>query len=201
MTIVVTQAELASYGLVAILGFIILRRAYIVTHGAAVSIGRLVVLPIFYVLIYAGEIAAIGYGAVGSGVADSVYGSIVADGVFVVIGAYIAYGYARRHVELFRPDETSVWYYRLGPIVSVIYVVLFFARTAIELVVLNLQPFGVTSAAALAAASPFALYSLFVVDALWGLSTGFLLGRNAAVYHEWQQKQTQPGASPGTALP
>jgi hypothetical protein len=201
MSIVVSPSTVEAYGIVAIFGFIILRRAYLLTHGARVNVARILFLPALYIVVYAAELAAIGYGAVGSSVANPVYISFALDGALLAVGVFLSYGYTLRHVELYRAPGETAWWYRMNPLLPVVYVVLFFARTAIEAVVLNLSPFAFPSAAALAAVSPLALYSLFVVDALWGLSTGFLLGRSVAVYHAWQEKLAVPPAAARSALP
>ncbi|MGA8542747.1 MAG: hypothetical protein WB947_04315 [Thermoplasmata archaeon] len=201
MSAMVSQPTIAAYAFVAIFGLIVLRRAYTLTHGTQVSEGRLLVLPALYILIYAGELAAIDYGAIGSSVANQVYISFGLDAVLFAVGVFVSYGYTLRHVQLYRAEGETAWSYRLNPLLPVVYVVLFFVRTAIEAAVLNLSPFAHPSATALAAISLFSLYTLFAIDAMWGLSTGFLIGRNAAVYHEWQEKLGPPASARGTALP
>jgi hypothetical protein len=191
------QAEL-TYVFVALLGLVILRRAYAVTHGARISTARLAFLPVFYVIIYVAELAALGLGGVGTSLATRLYISFAADAALVAVGAYVAYGYTLRHLQIYRAEGDADWWYRLNPLLPVAYVVLFFARVAIETVLLGETPFAIPSTSALEGLSTLALGLFFLVDALWGLSTGFLVGRNAAVYHEWRQTSTRadPGSSP-----
>ena len=201
MSVVLSTSALYAYGFVALLGFIILRRAYVMTKGAPVSVGRLVVLPIIYVLLYVAELAAIGYGAIGTNLTNQVYIAFGADAVLFAAGVLIAYRYTLTHVKIYRNTTDTAWMYRLNAVLPVVYVVLFFARTAIETVVLGLSPFDYPTAATFVGISPFSLYLLFAVDAMWGLSTGFLLGRSAGVYHEWQQELAAHPTAPDATLP
>jgi hypothetical protein len=200
MSIQISQATIAAYAFVAIFGLIILRRAYMMTHGTPATAGRLLFLPCFYVFLFAVFMLAVVYGAVGSSVANLVYGAFAADVVLLLIGVFMAYGYTLRHVHLYREPGALDWSYRLNAVLPVIYVVLFFLRTGLEAVLLGISPFAIPSASQLAGASPWSLYVLFAVDAMWGLSTGFLVGRNAAVYRSWQRKLTEgAGAVPPDA--
>ncbi|MGA9839294.1 MAG: hypothetical protein WBF81_07700 [Thermoplasmata archaeon] len=195
MTPALSSSDAFAYVIVAVLGFIILRRAYFLTQGTRVSTGRLVILPIFYLLIYAAELAATGFAGAGSSAATPVYLSFVGDGALVVAGVFLAFQYTLRHLTIYqRPGETA-WSYRMNALLPVIYVVLFFVRVAIETALLGEGPFTFPAPGALDGISAFALYSLLAVNALWGLSTGFLIGRSAAVYREWQQHLASPGSS------
>jgi hypothetical protein len=201
VSVVLSSAAIYSYAIVAIFGLLILRRAWAMTHGAPVSVGRLVLLPGLYVVIYVAELAAIGYGAIGTSFTDQIYAGFGADAVLLFLGVLVAYRYTVAHVHIYQDPGSSVWKYRLNALLPVVYVVLFFARTAIETVVLSLSPFEFPTAATFVGISPLSLYLLFAVDALWGLSTGFLVGRSAAVYHLWKQKAGAPGPAPDAALP
>jgi hypothetical protein len=195
MSVQISQATAVGYAFVALFGLIVLRRAYMMTNGVPASAGRLLVLPGFYVLVFVGLMTAILYGAIGSSVADQVYAAFGADMALVVAGTFVAYGYTLRHVHLYKSPGAVDWSYRLNALLPVVYVVLFFVRTGLEAVILGLSPFDVPSATQLAGVSPWTLYVLFAVDAMWGLSTGFLVGRSAAVYNAWQRKLSE-GSSP-----
>jgi hypothetical protein len=186
------QGEVFAFFLVAIFGLIILRRAYSITQGVTVSAGRLLILPVIYVGLYGAELAAL---ALSSGPANlelEVYASLTLDAALVAVGAVIAYGYTRRHVELYRNEGDPQWSYRLGALLPVVYVVLFVVRVVLETVILGEIPFAVPAPSALAGVPPLSLYILFVVDGLWGVSTGFLLGRNVGVYEEWRAREAGP---------
>ncbi|MGC2358918.1 MAG: hypothetical protein WA691_01245 [Thermoplasmata archaeon] len=195
MAAALSNATLFSYLLVVLIGFIILRRAYRLTQGVPIGIGRLVFLPVIYLALYVAEIGELAVG--GSGLSSSVplYASYGVDAALVVGGTLVAFRYTLHHLEIYQNPGETAWNYRMTTLIPLIYVVLFFARIAIETVVLNETPFAFPAAGALASISPFALYALFTVDALWGLSTGFLLGRSAGVYHEWQQRLRTPASS------
>jgi hypothetical protein len=189
-----SQADLAGYAFVALLGFIILRRTYAMTQGVRATTVRLTVLPAIYVALYVAELAGLWYVGTGSGQPWLRGAALAADGVLVVVGVALAYRATRRTVHLYRPDEDPEWHYRVRPLLSVLYVALFFVRVGIETVVLGESPLAIPTAAQLDSLSSFALYSLFLVDALWGLTTGFLVGRSAAVYTAWQEALGQSPA-------
>jgi hypothetical protein len=197
----ISQGTVEALVFVAFIGFIILRRTYLLTQGVRVSVWRLVALPVVYVAIYAIELGAIGYAGVGSSVADDLYISFAVDAALVVAGTFVAYGYTLRHVTLYHQEGDSEWSYRLGALLPVVYVVLFFVRVAIELVVLGESPFNAPTTQSSIGVSTVVLYFLFAVDALWGVSTGFLVGRSVAVYHEWQERRKETVVAPATALP
>jgi len=190
----ISQSEVAGYLFVVILGLIILRRSWRLTHGAPVTTGRLVAIPVLYVLLYGITLATIGVTAVGTSLATLTFASFAADAALVAVGFVVAYRYTARNVHLYQADGQSQWSYRLSPLLPVIYVVLFFVRTGIETAILNESPFSFPTASMFLGVSTLALALLFSVDALWGFSTGLLVGRSAAVYHLWQQKLAAPPA-------
>lgn len=201
MTVVISTSEVYAYGFVALIGFIILRRAWVITQGAPVRMVRLVVLPVGYLALYVGELAAIGYGVLGTSQAVPVYAGFGVDAGLLLLGVWVAYRYTRAHVHVYQDPGSSAWMYRMESLLPVLYVALYFIRTGIETVVLGLSPLVFPTAATFVGVSPLSLYLVFAVDALWGLSTGFLLGRSGAVYHEWQQKLAAPQPSSDAALP
>ncbi len=201
MSVTLSNSDAISYLFIAFLGFIILRRAYLLTHGVPVSTARVVVLPAFYALLYIAELAAIGLVAPGSSLATPTYLSFAVDAALLVVGTWVAYEYTLRHLETYRAPGETAWSYRMSALLPVAYVALFFARVAIETAVLNETPLEFPTAKALAGVSILALYSLFLVDALWGLSTGFLIGRSVAVYREWQKHLDAGAPDASSSLP
>jgi hypothetical protein len=201
MSVGLSQQTAIAYLFIALIALLVVRRALLLTRGMPIGLGRLVVLPAFYVVIYVAELAAIGVGGVGSTVATPLYVSYGVDAALVVVGTFVAYGYTLRHLHIYQPEGQTTWNYRMNPLLPVVYVVLFIVRVGIETAILNESPLAFPTAGALAGVSAFALYSLFLVDALWGLSTGFLVGRSVAVYHAWREKTASPQSSPGPALP
>lgn len=201
MSVGISQQAAIGYLFAALVGLLILRRTLRLTRGATVSAGRLLLLPALYVVVYVAELAAIGFGGGGSSVTTPLYVSYGVDATLVVVGTVAAFRYTLRHLQIYRANGETEWSYRMNPLLPVVYVVLFFVRIAMETVILNESPFAFPAAGALAGISAVALFTLFAIDALWGLSTGFLAGRSAAVYHEWRKKLVEPGPAPGTALP
>lgn len=196
----VSSIVVEDYVILALFGFFLLRRTYLMTQGVPAGLGRLVFLPIFYVAIYAAELAGTWFAGIGSGRAELTYLALAADAALIAVGVAVAFRVTSAQVELYRPTPGGAWYYRLRPLLPVLYVVLFFARAAIETVLVGSPPFAVPSAAQFESISLTALIALFTVDALWGLTTGLLLGRSAAVYAAWKRAERLPTPA-GPRLP
>jgi len=196
----ITQTEVEGYLVIALFALFVLRRAWGMTQGARASIARLTVLPALYVAIYAAELAAIVFAGMTASWATSLYVALGADAVCVGVGVFAAYGYTARHVELYHPAGASAWYFRLTPLLPVLYVVLFLVRIVVETIIVGGSPFNLPSTAQLDSTAPFELYALLAVDALWGLTTGMLVGRSAATYAAWQ-KAKRSGSTGATPLP
>ncbi len=199
MTATLSQPEIEGLVVVAILGFVILRRTVLLIYGVPATTGRLVFLSGLYGLLYAIELVSVAYAGVGSGRGNLAAIALAADLTLVLVGVAIAYPLTRRHVEMYRPPGDARWHYRLKPLLPVVYVALFFVRAGLEVAIVGQSPFTFPTAAEFDALSTVALTTLFVVDALWGLTTGFLLGRNSAVYVEWRRHERAPPAA--TPLP
>ena len=200
MGVALTQAAIVGYGFVAVLGFFILRRSYRLTQGVPLSTARLVVLPVIYVLLYVAELASVSFVGVGTSLAPLSYLSLTVDGALLAVGTGLAYRYTLRHVQMYQAPGDRAWSYRMNAFLPLVYVTLFFLRVGIETAVLGESPFEFPTAASLTGLAPIALFSLAAVDALWGLSTGFLVGRSAATWHEWQLRLAGKRSSPGEAL-
>jgi len=197
----VTSIDVEDYVILALFGLILLRRTYMMTQGVPAGVGRLVVLPIFYVAIYTAELAGTWFAGVGTGRAELTYIALSADAVLLGVGTWIAYRITTRHVHLYRPTPGGPWYYRLRPLLPVLYVVLFLLRAVIETVIVGNAPFAVPTTAQFESISRTALFALFAVDALWGLTTGFLIGRSGAVYAAWQRAERAPPTAPSPPVP
>ena len=196
-----SQSALLAYVFVALFGLFILRRSYRMTQGVPLSTARLVVLPVLYVLIYLGELASVSFIGVSTSIAPLTYVSLAVDGVLFAAGVVFAYQYTLRHVELYQAPGQAAWSYRLNPLLPIVYVVLFFIRVGIETALLGVSPFEFPTAASLTGLSTVTLLLFATVDALWGLSTGFLVGRSAAAWHEWQLKLAGASRAETAALP
>jgi hypothetical protein len=106
-------------------------------------------------------------------------GGLLVDAVVFVPAAYLGIRYTRRKVEVWqRPD--GVWMYRLGVVIALVYLALLAARLLLDIFVIGINPFGSTTTTP--TLSAVAAASLLVVDALFAVSTGLLVGRNLGVY-------------------
>ncbi len=184
----ISPAQSEGYLIVALFGLFVLRAGFRLMNGVPARTGRLLVLPGLYIAIFVAELAGVWFAGTGSGIAELTYVALAADIALVGVGILLAYRYTERTVELYRPDGETRWFYRLSPLLPVLYVALFFVRVGIETVILGEAPFSIPTVAQFDTISTVSLYTLFAVDALWGLTTGFLVGRNAAVYRKWQAR-------------
>jgi hypothetical protein len=194
----ISSVDEEGYAFVALFGLLVLRRAYLLTRGALLRPAVLALFPALYALIYSAELAVIYFSAIGTGRWLSAEVGLAADAVLLGAGTWFAHAHSRRGVEVYQPIGESRWYYRLPPLLPVLYVALFFVRTAVAAVVVGETPFVIPSPTQLASISDLAWYTLLGVDAVWGLTTGFLIGRNLAVYGEWRRKTS---ATPSAPLP
>lgn len=195
---VLSSADGFALALVALIGLVILRRAVLMMSGAPVSLARLAAFPAFYVLFYALGLLTIAAVAGGRGI-ESLLG-LGADLALVVAGVALGYLWTRAHVQLYRPPGATAWYYRLGPALPVLYVVLFFVRTGLEIGVVGQTPFVFPTAAQIDALSTLAWLTLLTVDAIWGWTTGLLLGRSVGVYRAWRARLSGPSTEGAPAL-
>ncbi len=194
MTAAPSQAVTFGYLFVALFALLVLRRAYRMMHGTPYRTGLLVVLPVFYLLIYAAELSVLAAVGVTTTLATEAYLSLAVDIALVVAGTFVAYRYVRKNVVLYRPEGSSQRYYRLSPLLPVVYVVLFVVRTVIAAVLLGESPFEFPTTASIESLPPVLLLTLAAVDALWGLSTGFLIGRSVGVYRAGQAPEVATAA-------
>jgi len=189
------------YVILALFGLLLLRRTYRMTQGVPAGAGRLVVLPAFYVAIYVAELAGTWVASVGTGRMEWTYVAFAADALMLAVGTWLSYRITSQHVHVYQPAVGGPWYYRLRPLLPVLYVVLFFVRAIIGTVVIGIVPFGFPTSAQFDSISTTALVALYVVDALWGLTTGFLIGRSSAVYRAWKNAERSPPAPPAAPPP
>jgi hypothetical protein len=197
----VSSIVVEDYVILALFGVFLLRRTYMMTRGVPAGIGRLVLLPTFYGAIYAAELAGTWFAGIGSGRAEVTYLALAADAAMIAVGFGVSLRVTTQHVQLYQPTPGGPWYYRLRPLLPVLYVVLFFVRAAIETVIIGNAPFAIPTTAQFDSISTTALVALFVVDALWGLTTGFLLGRSVAVYSAWKRAERSPPVHASPPLP
>jgi hypothetical protein len=177
-----------------VLGLLVLlmaRRTYLMVRGAPVRPGRLAVFAAFYVGLFVLTLAATSVG--------TPWYLYALDGAILLAASGLATGYVRDHVHLERRPPAQEWYYRLHPWVPLSYMVLFVSRIAIALWVLGPSAIGFAVAPAVSL-PPGAALLLDVVDALFGLSTGILVGRSVGVYLAYESAVARERASTGRPL-
>ena len=163
---------------------ILLVRTYRLVTGARLSVARLAVFTAFYLVLFA-LLVGEAYSLV------PVY-FLGIDALIVVATTVLALPYVRRAVTVTqRPD--GQWYYRMGPIIPVVYLVLFLVRMGIDVAVLNESVAGPPVSTSLSVSGQIAL---LVVDALFAFSTGLLTARSIGVYQEYRSAAPHAPGSP-----
>jgi hypothetical protein len=155
------------------------RRTVLMVRGTTVSAARLAGYAVFYVVFFVLALA-------GSFSAVPLYWYAV-DAAVVVLAALVAIPYVERVARIERRPDGQ-WYYRLGLALPLVYLALFAVRLAVDAFVLNVNPLGPPTAVSL---SPFATDVLIAVDALFGVSTGLLVGRSIGVYRAYRRVATE----------
>ena len=171
--------------LVAIVVFVFVRRILASLRGTRLSEGRL--------FGYAVLVGAIFVLTTFAGITILPWYSFVLDAAVGAGLAVVSYLHVQQRVVIERvgPDR---WIYRLGPLIPILYLVLFVIRLGLDLVVLNIQPFG--TSALPASLSPTTIAVFLIVDVLFAASTGLSIGRSVGVYREWQRLRAEPTPPP-----
>ena len=173
--------------------YIVLRRAIAMARGTRVSVPRLALMAVVYVLLF-----ALGVGE------DLYYGLLPAwtlgpDLAVLVVGGALALVHVERTVHFFK-GPGGTWMYRLGVALPAIYLALYVVRIVLELVVLGENPLAPT-----APTSAFSLDQQLIlggVNLLFSLSLGFLLGRGAGVIRAFRRLPPETGPpAPVAAAP
>jgi len=183
-------ADATSVVLFAIIVLIIVRRVIGMVRGSAVRPARmfavaalLVGLLAFTLLLSNGQLPVWAYAV---------------DAAVLVVASVLATGWVRRRVVLDWKD--GAWTYRLGPLLPVVYLVLFVVRLTLDIVVLGTNPFAGTPPSP-APLTGYTLGIVAVVDALFAFSTGLLVGRTVGVYLEYRARSAAGPPSPAGAPP
>jgi hypothetical protein len=178
----VSPADQETLLLGALIGLVILRRAFAQYRGTPVSAARLLGFTLIYPLLFA-LVAGV------ESLPVLPLWSLAVDVAAAVAGTFAALRYVESRVTVYQ--EGGAWMYRLGPVVPIVYVVLFLARLGLELGI-GIDPFAPSTAAI----STGAATVLEVVDVLFGFSTGLAMGRNLGVYEVWRRRSASPAPAP-----
>jgi hypothetical protein len=179
-------------GLVVVLALFVLiiaRRTYGLVVGTPYSPERLAIFAGFYILLYVFAIYS-------TFSALPIYSTVLDVGLLAA-AAVISIPYVERIVVL-ELRTNGLWYYRLPLLIPVLYLVLLVARLSVDIAVLGVNPFAFTIGAPLSL-TPIQSIVLTVVDALFSVSTGILVGRSVAVYRAHQKRIAATEANPRTA--
>jgi hypothetical protein len=171
---------------------LIARRTYLMIQGTRYSTGRLVVFSAFYVLIFAVLGFATLYAAVGTW-GSVAWGLLAPYAGVPIVTAFLAVPYVRRIVRFDRRAD-GTWFYRLPWVVPVVYLTLFIARFALEIVIFG---FAYVTSFFLPTSLPTALLVILVaLDLMFGASAGLLVGRSVGVYRGYRDLPPPSAAAP-----
>ena len=172
-----TNADLTTLVFVAIFALLIGRRVVLMVRGAPVRPERMFAFAMLFVAIFVLVIATSitqlplwTYGL------DAI--AAVAAGVSATIGV------RQRVVLEFR---NGLWYYKLGVGILVLYLALFVARLALDAVVLGVDPFA-GMPPSVGPLSSLAGKTVAIINGLFAVSTGLLVGRTVGVYLEYRKR-------------
>jgi hypothetical protein len=188
MGFALTSSDEGTIVLLVFVGLIVVRRVFMMVQGTAVRPGRIVGVAVLFTALFVLVLA--------SSYFQVPWWSFVLDGAVLVVAAIATTAYVREHVVF--EWRNGQWYYKLHPIIIGAYLLLFVVRLAIDLVVLNINPVAPPTTGPMLTGTTLLLVA--AVDALFGLSTGLLIGRSVGVYLEYEKKQKETPA-PATWTP
>ncbi|MCI4321898.1 MAG: hypothetical protein L3K18_06050 [Thermoplasmata archaeon] len=165
-----SSADTTTIVIVGIFVLLIGRRIVLMIRGAPVRPAQMVAFAVLFAVLFV--VALLGSFSV------LPLWTYAVDAAVLVASTVGTAEYVRRHVVLDLRD--GVWYYRLHIAIPVVYLVLFAARLALDSAVLGIDPFAPPPANA-PMLSTNAIALVAVVDALFALSTGLLVGRTVGV--------------------
>lgn len=191
MAISLSSATVSEVVLGALIAVLILRRTVGMVHGTPVRPTRLLAFGGFYLVLMALVVSS----------SALLYpwpwgpAALAADAAAVGLAAWVALRHVERRVVIERRPD-GAWIYRLSPLLPVVYVALFVTRLVVDLVVLGASPFaGPTAIAGGTPASEEMLVAM--VDLLFAMSTGLLIGRGLGVYRAYRKRT---GSEPSTGV-
>ncbi len=175
------QATTTSLVLVLFVILLVVRRTIATARGARLRPSRLAVYSGFVVFVFVLTLLA--------GITAVPWYTLPIDAAVGVAAGFAGVAYTRRRVKV-HEAAPGVWIYRLGWLIPLVYAGLFATRLALDLFLLDLNPFGGSLPSA--SVSSTTVVALAVVDALFALSTGLLVGRNIGVFEAYRRVRTAP---------
>lgn len=190
--VVLSQSTLSALAFQGLIVLLILRRSYQMARGTTASTARLLLLPLFLLLIFGlAEYEATVW-------VPWTFPAFTALDVGVVILGTILFGrLAERRVEV-EPGPGGEPVFRVALPIAIVYVLLFVARLGVELAYFPaLVSFGPSPTGA--GLPPFnSQVALVVIDLLFALSTGLLTGRTIGVFRRLREFRERTPPSPAT---
>ncbi|MGI0054929.1 MAG: hypothetical protein ACREB9_03315 [Thermoplasmata archaeon] len=166
-----------------VVSFVFVRRIIATQRGARISEVRFVIYSAFVVAIFGLTIL--------TGALVLPIWEIPVD--LAVLAAFVGVGaiYVGRRVRIVE-QAPGEWVYLLGPLVPILYLALFLTRLSLDFIVLNVSPFTFTLTSS--GLTPFAAATLAIVDLLFAVSTGLVVGRTIGVYRAYRAARAQAEA-------
>jgi len=167
---------------------VVLRRAYSLSQGTRFSLPRLLVLPVLVGLLLAITEA--------ESLELVPYYYTIGDAAILVVATWVMTRHVRATVE-FSSDPRGGWTYRLGMSAVLVYVGLYLARMALEVLYFPWM-LAFTGPPAGSGVSQGSQWLLIGVDVLVAAGTGVLLGRNLGAYlrHKVESRTSNAAGAP-----
>lgn len=183
-----TSSLLLTVAIELVIVLAVVRRSLRMSQGVPYSGARLVILPVLLLVLWAvTELESVLL------TPWAVPYLIAADAALVVVSSVLFAGTARRLASVYR-GPAGVLSYRIGFSVTVVFLVIFLARLVLAAV---LFPASLSFAAPSGYAAPDQQIVLAVIDAMFSVSIGLLLGRAIGVYRKVQDVGSpEPPAAP-----
>jgi hypothetical protein len=188
-----SSAEATAIIVLVLVSLILVRRIYLMIRGTVGNPARLFATAGLVVLLFAFT--------VGVGAAQSPLYFVGLDLGLLVLSSFLSTQYVLSHVRFERRPPSQALYYRLEPWIPLAYLLLFFARIGVSVAVLG--PGVLEFAPVTGSLATGALVILQVVNALFAVSTGLLVGRSLGVYLAYRRQldSTNPSKTRGPLAP
>jgi hypothetical protein len=183
-----TSGELTAIFIQVIIALVIVRRSYAISRGVPFSAARVAILPVLIVVLWgASELASIL-------LTPWAVPYLLALDVVLLLAAAVGFArVAERRTVVWR-NQSGGWDYRLPFAVTLLYVALFLLRIVVAAVFF---PSSLVLGAPTGGYLPTSQQLLLaIVDALFSVSAGLLLGRSWGSYRKVAEFRSSAGPSP-----
>jgi hypothetical protein len=184
-----TTAELTAIFIQVVIALLIVRRSYRMTQGVPYSATRLIALPILILILWgASELESIL-------LTPWALPYLVALDLAILVGTALAFaGVAQRMTQVYRGPSGS-WSYRIGFSLAALFLVAFVLRLAVAVA---LFPSSLEFGSPPGGSPPVAQQVvLAVIDGLFSMSAGLLVGRSIGVHRKLQGAQASAARTEG----